>query len=75
LITTRIYDIITYMSKFEKLDEQVKKLIDNTDTKMNKLIEKYNESLNEDSDDFEVDTVDLHNLFVQLKEYCTDYTQ
>jgi hypothetical protein len=63
------------MSKFEKLDKQVKKLIDNTDTKMNKLIEKYNESLNEDSDDFEVDTVDLHNLFVQLKEYCTDYTQ
>ena len=63
------------MSKFEKLDEQVKKLVDDTESKMNKLIEKYNESLNEDSDDFEVDTVDLHNLFVQLKEYCTDYTQ
>ena len=75
MITTRIYDIITYMSKFEKLDEQVKKLVDDTESKMNKLIEKYNESLNEDSDDFEVDTVDLHNLFVQLKEYCTDYTQ
>ena len=63
------------MSKFEKLDEQVKKLLDNTDKKMNKLIEKYNESLNEDSDDFEVDTVDLDNLFEQLREYCTDYSE
>ena len=63
------------MSKFEKLDEQVKKLLDKTETKMNKLIEKYNESLNEDSDDFEVDTVDLDNLFEQLREYCTDYSE
>ena len=63
------------MSKFEKLDEQVKKLLDNTDKKMNKLIEKYNESLNEDSDDFEIDTVDLDNLFEQLREYCTDYSE
>ena len=63
------------MSKFEKLDEQVKKLVDDTESKMNKLIEKYNESLNEDSDDFEVDTVDLDNLFEQLRDYCTDYTQ
>ena len=63
------------MSKFEKLDEQVKKLLDNTDKKMNKLIEKYNESLNEDSDDFEVDTVDLDNLFEQLRDYCTDYSE
>ena len=63
------------MSKFEKLDEQVKKLLDNTDKKMNKLIEKYNESLNEDSDNFEVDTVDLDNLFEQLREYCTDYSE
>ena len=63
------------MSKFEKLDEQVKKLLDKTETKMNKLIEKYNESLNEDSDDFEVDTVDLDNLFEQLRDYCTDYSE
>ena len=63
------------MSKFEKLDEQVKKLLDNTDKKMNKLIEKYNESLNEDSDNFEVDTVDLDNLFEQLRDYCTDYSE
>ena len=63
------------MSKFEKLDNKVKKLLDKTESKMNSLIEEYNESLNEDSDDYEVDNVDLNNLFVQLREYVTDYSE
>jgi|TARA_R110000782_G_scaffold249394_1_gene336609 hypothetical protein len=62
------------MSKFEKLDNKVKKLLDKTESKMNSLIEEYNESLNEDSDDYEVDNVDLDGKFDTLRDYCTDYS-
>ena len=62
------------MSKFEKLDNKVKKLLDKTESKMNSLIEEYNESLNEDSDDYEVDVVDLDGKFDTLRDYVTDYS-
>ena len=62
------------MSKFEKLDNKVKKLLDKTESKMNSLIEEYNESLNEDSDDYEVDNVDLDGKFDTLRDYVTDYS-
>ena len=63
------------MSKFEKLDNKVKKLLDKTESKMNSLIEEYNESLNEDSDDYEVDAVDLPGHWERLKDYVTDYSE
>ncbi len=63
------------MSKFEKLDNKVKKLLDKTESKMNSLIEEYNESLNEDSDDYEVDNVDLDGKFDTLRDYVTDYSE
>jgi hypothetical protein len=62
------------MSKFEKLDNKVKKLLDKTESKMNSLIEEYNESLNEDSDDYEVDVVDLDGKFDTIRDYVTDYS-
>jgi hypothetical protein len=62
------------MSKFEKLENKVKKLLDKTESKMNSLIEEYNESLNEDSDDYEVDNVDLDGKFDTLRDYVTDYS-
>ena len=62
------------MSKFEKLDNKVKKLLDKTESKMNSLIEEYNESLNEDSDDYEVDVVDLDGKFDTIRDYITDYS-
>ncbi len=70
----------------EKMNAEVKKLIDETETKMFKLIEDYNEKV-EESDEYEnfskdedaneftlVNTVDLSNLFTQLNEYVTDYS-
>ena len=63
------------MSKFEKLDNKVKKLLDKTESKMNSLIEEYNESRNEDSDDYEVDAVDLPGHWERLKDYVTDYSE
>ena len=56
---------------YEKLSEKVKKLLDNTEEKMNDLIEKYNESNEED----EIDVVDLSMQFDNLKDYIEDYSQ
>ena len=77
---------MNYEKEYDKMSESVKKLIDDTETKMFKLIEDYNTKV-EESDEYEnfsenenenefslVDTVDLSNLFEQLNEYIDDYT-
>tara|TARA_B100001142_G_scaffold266300_1_gene270703 strand:- start:324 stop:524 length:201 start_codon:yes stop_codon:yes gene_type:complete len=62
----------------EKMNAEVKKLIDDTETKMFKLIEDYNESISkEDYENAvvdEVDTVDLSSKFDDLKDYVSDYS-
>ena len=55
---------------YEKLSEKVKKLLNDTEEKMNDLIEKYNESNEE-----EIDVVDLSMQFDNLKDYIEDYSQ
>ena len=57
----------------EKLDNKVKKLLDDTESKMFDLIEEYNESIEDNEDVSEVDTVDLSSKFDDLKDYVTDY--
>ena len=77
-MTLDLYVNICYnvpMSKFEKLDNKVKKLLDKTESKMNSLIEEYNESLDENTDDYEVDNVDLDGKFDTLRDYVTDYSE
>ena len=77
---------MNYEKEYDKMSESVKKLIENTETKMFELIENYNTKV-EESDEYEnfsenenenefslVDTVDLSNLFEQLNEYIDDYT-
>ena len=77
---------MNYEKEYEQTCESVKKLLDDTETKMFKLINDYNEMI-EESDEYEnfsenenaneftlVDTVDLSNLFTQLNEYVTDYS-
>ena len=69
------------------MSESVKKLIDDTETKMSKLINDYNEMI-ELSDEYEnfsededannfilVDTVDLSSKFSELSDYIEDYSQ
>ena len=56
---------------YEKLSEKVKKLLNDTENKMNDLIEKYNESNEEE----EIDVVDLSMQFDNLKDYIEDYSQ
>ena len=57
----------------EKLDDKVKSLLDKTETEMFALIEKYNESIEDNEDLIEVDTVDLSSKFDDLKDYLSDY--
>ena len=76
---------MNYEKEYDKMCESVKKLLDDTQTKMFKLINDYNEMI-ELSDEYEnfsededannfilVDTVDLHNKFDGLNDYIEDY--
>ena len=74
-----------HLNEYDKMSESVKKLIDDTETKMFKLINDYNEMI-EESPEYEnfsededannfilVDTVDLHNVVDPLNDYIEDY--
>ena len=76
---------MNYEKEYEQMSESVKKLIDDTETKMFKLINDYNKMI-EESDEYEnfsadedannfilVDTVDLSSKFSELNDYIEDY--
>jgi hypothetical protein len=75
-----------YEKEYDTMSESVKKLIDDTETKMFKLINDYNEKIelsdeyenfseNENENEFSlVDTVDLSSKFSDLSDYLEDYT-
>jgi len=77
---------MNHEKEYDKMSESVKKLIENTETKMFKLIEDYNEKIelsdeyenfseDEDANNFQiVDTVDLSSKFSELSDYLEDYT-
>jgi len=77
---------INHEKEYDKMSESVKKLIENTETKMFKLIENYNEKIelsdeyenfseNENENEFQlVDTVDLSSKFSELSDYLEDFT-
>ena len=72
--------------EYDTMSESVKKLLDDTETKMSKLINDYNEKIelsdeyenfseDEDNNNFQlVDTVDLSSKFDELNDYLEDYT-
>ena len=62
------------IDKYAKLNNEVDSLIAETNSKMNDLIEKYNESIEDDEDASEVDTVDLNAKFDELADYIEDYS-
>jgi len=57
------------------LDEKVKKLLEDTESKMSTLIDDYNVSVEDKEDEPEVNDVDLFSKFDDLKDYVSDYTQ
>ena len=77
---------MNYEKEYEQMSESVKKLIDDTETKMFKLINDYNEMIelsdeyenfseDEDANEFTlVDTVDLSSKFSDLSDYLEDYS-
>ena len=48
---------------YEKLQKKVSKLLEDTEDKMTDLIEEYNESIEDNEDENEIDTVDLSGKF------------
>ena len=77
---------MNYEKEYDTMSESVKKLIDDTETKMSKLINDYNEKIelsdeyenfseDEDANNFQlVDTVDLSSKFSELSDYLEDYS-
>jgi len=77
---------MNHEKEYDKMSESVKKLINDTETKMFKLIENYNEKIelsdeyenfseDEDANNFQiVDTVDLSSKFSELSDYLEDFT-
>ena len=77
---------MNYEKEYEQMSESVKKLLDDTETKMFKLINDYNEKIelsdeyenfseNENDNEFTlVDTVDLSMKFDDLSDYLEDYS-
>ena len=61
---------------YEKLSEEVKKLLDNTEEKMIDLIDEYNLSIENKQYEYEneIDTVDLSSKFSELQDYIEDYS-
>ena len=77
---------MNHEKEYDKMSESVKKLIDDTESKMFKLINDYNEKIelsdeyenfseNENENEFQlVDTVDLSSKFSELSDYLEDFT-
>ena len=59
---------------YEKLQKKVSKLLEDTEDKMTDLIEEYNESIEDNEDENEIDTVDLSSKFSELSDYIEDYS-
>ena len=77
---------MNYEKEYEQMSKSVTKLLDDTQTKMFKLINDYNEKIelsdeyenfseNENDNEFTlVDTVDLSMKFDDLSDYLEDYS-
>ena len=60
---------------YNQLQKKVSKLLEDTEDKMTNLIEEYNESIEDNEDENEIDTVDLSGKFSELSDYIEDYSQ
>ena len=71
----KLEDIKDLDKRYEVMRKTVQYALDKCETEMSDLIEEFNESLPEDSDYNEVDTVDLSSKFSELNDYVEDYSQ
>ena len=68
--------------EYEKLDSRVKRLLSNTESEMNELIQRFNSKVetavnDEDNQQSyqEIDTADLNYKFIALNDYVEAYSQ
>ena len=62
------------VNKYAELNNKVDSLLAETNKKMTDLIDQYNESIEDDEDATEIDTVDLDAKFDDLADYIEDYS-
>jgi len=62
------------INKYAKLNNTIDTLLAETNKKMTDLIDQYNESIEDDEDSTEIDTVDLDAKFDDLADYIEDYS-
>ena len=70
----KLEDIKVLDKRYEVMRKTVQYALDKCETEMSDLIEEFNESLPEDSDYNEVDTVDLSMKFDEMRDYVEDYS-
>lgn len=58
---------------FDILRDEVQKILDKTETKMNTLIDDYNTKYEDEDDAVQIQTYDLSSLFSQLSDFCEDH--
>ena len=77
IVYTHIKSKGEYMNidKYAELNNKVDSLLAETNQKMNDLIDSYNESIENDENSNEIDTVDLNAKFDDLADYIEDYSQ
>ena len=60
-----------YWMTFDQLKNQVDKILEQAESEMESMIEKFNENNEEGT---QIDTVDLSSKFSELYEYVEDYS-
>lgn len=63
----------THEKDFDILQEEIQKVLDKTETKMNTLIDDYNTKYEDEDDAVQVQTYDLSSLFSQLSDFVEDH--
>ena len=64
--------------EYDKMNDKVKKVLDDAESKMIDLIDDFNEKVENDENDetfHEIETSDLTMKFDNLKDYIEDYSQ
>lgn len=63
----------THEKDFEILQDEIQKVLDKTETKMNTLIDDYNTKYEDEDDAVQIQTYDLSSLFSQLSDFVEDH--
>ena len=60
--------------EYDKMNDKVKKVLDDAESKMIDLIDDFNEKVENDETFHEIETSDLTMKFDDLKDYVEDYS-